>query len=1007
MLGKVLNTRVVLFICVVVVHLVSPQVSAEEIRISTGPITGTYYSVVGSIARAHERLNPGSDVILLVSQGSKENLERVYSGSADFGIVQHSDIEYAARNVREYPRVQARLKSVAILFDEAIHILVRPGLHIADLDALSGRNVNLGPQGSGTFYDAQAHLIAAGIIDRVQHHNLAFASALDSLKFGSVDAAFFTMTPYAQSKVRETLKTDSGIQLLSLRSGFRKRFVEQFPAYSPIYIEKGTYTSQPRDVATTAISAVLIANSSVPDEEVVALLSSLFSSTGDLPLQIADQISIDNAFGNLPVRYHPGALSYYYEYNWWERNKNQLQIIPGTMVLGILIWLLLLTRGLRAQRLRYISLVQTLILVAIIWIGGAIVMYFAEHDTNESFRSIAESSWAIATYLLSGFEEKFPLTTFGKLASVMIIAFGIGIVAYITADVASVLTRYRLSEVSDMSKYKDHYVICNWSPRGEKVITELHDKFSPERNSEIGVLTTSEYSPASLSKHSMDRVHFVEGDPASRQALERVGAKDAKAIIVLANSRSAAADGETAQIVINIWNMVREIEHEGRRRPRIVAEIVDPRKRDLLAEAHADEIICGENLAIGTLAQSALYPGISKVFTELLDYSGSSSEFYMIEWGELPEGLRSNCIEDKSFEEVGTLFLNISSQSNPTLLIGVQRKGKTILNPCANSHSKVDSFESIQAGDSLIFIAYEDPVVSAVAKTCNDYTHGMGKRHKLRHIGLDKFNPLDPDALGRHIIIFNWDDTGENIVQELHSEDSPARDVPILVFTAKPVDSRQYQKNPAFKDTVVFLSGDATSRKVLRRIGAHEAKSLIILPSEDEADPDGHSTLILLAIDQVCRESKTRPHVIAESLNHRKQEILRGAQADEIVNRDDYALAVMTHSIVHKQLSDVFYDLLDYNIGNELYVVPWEEMPDPVRVAYSGKEFVEIVKQHLSMRDEKNPTLPIGIHRNNSFIINPKNSLAGDDSHSTAFCEGDGLLVMANTIPRDMPTQET
>jgi len=82
--------------------------------------------------------------------------------------------------------------------------------------------------------------------------------------------------------------------------------------------------------------------------------------------------------------------------------------------------------------------------------------------------------------LLSGFEDRFPITAPEKGFSI-IIAFGVAVVAFITVDIASLLSRDRLEGAKSMRKHKDHVVICNWSPRGERIIKEVRNPNCPAK----------------------------------------------------------------------------------------------------------------------------------------------------------------------------------------------------------------------------------------------------------------------------------------------------------------------------------------------------------------------------------------------------------------------------------------------------------------------------------------------------------------------------------------------
>jgi TRAP transporter TAXI family solute receptor len=100
--------------------------------------------------------------------GSVYNIEALRSGELDFGVVQ-SDVAFAAYNGEEgFVGAPFRdLRSVLPLHSELVTIVARAEIH--QLADLSGKRINVGPEGSGslsTWDGIQAALGSSGAENR-------------------------------------------------------------------------------------------------------------------------------------------------------------------------------------------------------------------------------------------------------------------------------------------------------------------------------------------------------------------------------------------------------------------------------------------------------------------------------------------------------------------------------------------------------------------------------------------------------------------------------------------------------------------------------------------------------------------------------------------------------------------------------------------------------------------------------------------------------------------------
>jgi TRAP transporter TAXI family solute receptor len=139
------------------------------LHLLTGPGSGYYFKVGKAIASVladgRGGLDPQLQNIEAISTAqTKCNLLGLETGQADFALVQSDvahDAWYGHPPVRLTPSEEITL--VAPLYVEAVHIVVRPHLNLAQLSDLRGRRVWLGIENSLTVLSARRILDAAGL----------------------------------------------------------------------------------------------------------------------------------------------------------------------------------------------------------------------------------------------------------------------------------------------------------------------------------------------------------------------------------------------------------------------------------------------------------------------------------------------------------------------------------------------------------------------------------------------------------------------------------------------------------------------------------------------------------------------------------------------------------------------------------------------------------------------------------------------------------------------------
>jgi len=198
-----------------------------------------------------------------------------------------------------------------------------------------------------------------------------------------------------------------------------------------------------------------------------------------------------------------------------------------------------------------------------------------------------------------------------ELSTIVALIASIGFMAVITAKVTTVFVEFvrRGGSMAKKVNFSDHTIICGWNFQGQRIIEELLSG-GQKRRQEIVILANTDERPI-----KEERVEFVSGDPSQDNDLLRVGIKEAKSVIVLSDLSKGAneADAEALMITLAVESLNRKVH--------TCVQIVNSGNRTHLERAHADEIICLDQLGGCLAVASALNHGVSSIVSELLTFN--------------------------------------------------------------------------------------------------------------------------------------------------------------------------------------------------------------------------------------------------------------------------------------------------------------------------------------------------------------------------------------------------
>ena len=206
-----------------------------------------------------------------------------------------------------------------------------------------------------------------------------------------------------------------------------------------------------------------------------------------------------------------------------------------------------------------------------------------------------------------------------RIAMLTSLFVSMAFLAVITAQITTVFVKFCQQGGIIMSKIKlsNHIIICGWNFQGLRIVEEL---LHANSNTNIVILADSDKHPLKGNTRS-HRIDFVKGDPTQDKALKNACVHTSESVIVLTDFTKNAneADAEALMIVLAVESLNRNVH--------TCVQIMNSSNRVHLERAHADEIVCLDQIGGNLLVASAINHGVSRVIKELLTFN-EGSEFY-------------------------------------------------------------------------------------------------------------------------------------------------------------------------------------------------------------------------------------------------------------------------------------------------------------------------------------------------------------------------------------------
>lgn len=302
-------------------------------RIGTGGAGGTYFPIGGTIAngisappgaRACEDGGqcgvPGLIAIAQSTTASVFNNAAVQNGELEAGLAgAYSTRDMYLGTGKFEGKPHPKLRVVANLYPEDLHLVLAKGTSINDLGDLKGKRVGIAQAGSGTQVAVESMLALWGVNrDNIDEAELNNSQSAERLADGQIDAYFYAAGWPVAAMVQ--LSSTKGMDLHNFSEEDLVKINEAVPAYIPSMIPGGVYEGIDYDAKTPAVSALLVVSSDLSDELVYGITAALWNDNTRKLLdnghakgkQITAETALDGVAA-LGVPLHPGAEKFYKE----------------------------------------------------------------------------------------------------------------------------------------------------------------------------------------------------------------------------------------------------------------------------------------------------------------------------------------------------------------------------------------------------------------------------------------------------------------------------------------------------------------------------------------------------------------------------------------------------------------------------------------------------------------------------------------------------------------------
>jgi len=289
-----------------------------QLTFSTGSMGGGFFAIGGGIADYVSKNVEGVYLTAVTSGGVVENINRLDSGLADFGMINTQDPPLAWEGKDPYAKPFQKMRGIGILYMQAGQPFTLKSSGIKTYMDLKGKVVCAGSPGGSMHREFYNWVLAHGLDPEKDFRKTVFLparEAMEALKTGQVDVVMEISTLPTPTIAELALTKE--VHILEFAPGYRDKLMKEMPKYLPVVIPAGAYRGIDHDIETVGTGAMFGCRADLPDDLVYAVTKAVYSKEGLAYLAQVHAagagISLENATRWIPIPLHPGAEKFYKE----------------------------------------------------------------------------------------------------------------------------------------------------------------------------------------------------------------------------------------------------------------------------------------------------------------------------------------------------------------------------------------------------------------------------------------------------------------------------------------------------------------------------------------------------------------------------------------------------------------------------------------------------------------------------------------------------------------------
>lgn len=571
-------------------------------------------------------------------------------------------------------------------------------------------------------------------------------------------------------------------------------------------------------------------------------------------------------------------------------------------------------------------LIIILIRAIVLWFVGPVEDYntvndFWDHmwytflqmtDPGNMYQDSFTTGWIRVTTVIAGFTG--------------VILFS-ALIAFITTALDNLLYEFRKGRGIILEK--DYTLILGWNERVVEILRELIIANESEDYASVVILSKVEkeemddFISKRLPNTKTTKIITSNGDYSNINELNRINAKDAKSIIILANcTDSAPYDDKLLSDTIAIKTIMAMISIQGGKNELpIISEIFTQQKREIVDFFDDENIIALDSWDImgKLLVQTSLTSGLEMVYNEILSFDLSEIYFYKAQWNKITFG-------------------NLAYHFEDGIPLGIHKEDGTLV-------MRPDLETVLENDDEILILADDNSTINFQQKPLFlpkdlDYTAQILEKETKR------------------TLILGWHNVGNIFVRECDE----------YLLEGSVFDIMIHRPSNAIKQHIKDIDEEYPNLKItlyeentlqidnLRKLKPFDYDNILVLsqdPDEQSAEKVDSDTLMILlllrkiaSLENIDRE-ENRTKIITQVLNSENQDLIIQADVDDFIISNKLITMILAQLSEQPQIKKLYDDIFQED-GNEIYVKPAHLYFDNLPLTL---DFATIIKQ-ATKRDE-------------------------------------------------------